>query len=523
MCSVKLSFCDGYDFFIKNLGAYIGGDLSSYANKSYLESIQIEIDNLRKEINSYQGNANPQLKGFVSETWHTYTFNIDAARKQSTARAYQVQSNTLGSVDVSTNWGEDYSLKYYSTGENSVLAQSHSLEYAYQRYIHNLGKNVEIPTREDFLKMNNIDTCTNMSLGMYEGQSRLIPSDQIVDGIEALEKRIARDISNTGNPNRVEAAQRYIEVRDKLKAHILGPNGEKSLELTERESRVLAEQSKEGKFDPARYDITLAKKADMQVLCKNAMYAGLNAAWIAALLKVVPELVSTIKKLVQEGYIDLADLEKIGTSGVDGAKNGFIHGFFCAAITSSSQVGYLGATMQSWSTSSIKSFTPSIAVAAVLLCQAVADGIKCAKGELTKTQYAFNIERSLYVAVGGLLGGLALQTLIEIPVVSYSLGSMIGSLLGGFVFTVKENVMMSLCVKNGYTIFGLVEQDYTLPNDMREKLGFPIYAYKAYKPKQYEYKSYKYKTYNKKKYNWKKIESIILNRGVVEFRKVGYV
>ena len=135
MCSVKLSFCDGYDFFIKNLGAYIGGDLSSYANKSYLESIQIEIDNLRKEINSYQGNANPQLKGFVSETWHTYTFNIDAARKQSTARAYQVQSNTLGSVDVSTNWGEDYSLKYYSTGENSVLAQSHSLEYAYQRYI----------------------------------------------------------------------------------------------------------------------------------------------------------------------------------------------------------------------------------------------------------------------------------------------------------------------------------------------------------------------------------------------------
>ena len=100
---------------------------------------------------------------------------------------------------------------------------------------------------------------------------------------------------------------------------------------------------------------------------------------------------------------------------------------------------------------------------------------------------------------------------------------MIGSLLGGFVFTAKEQVMMSLCVKNGYTVFGLVEQDYTMPDAVRKKLGFPVYGFKEYQVKEYKFKTYQQKTYNQKKYNWKRIDSIILERGVIGFRKVGYI
>lgn len=515
------TFETGYKYGIDNLGAFLGGELTRQANQPYLESIQKEIDNLTEALNKYEGNANPQLKGYVAEAWHTYTFNIDAAAKQSAERATQVESNGLGSVDVSTSWGEDYSLKYYQNGAQSALAQGHSLEYAYQRYIHRLGEGVEIPTREEYLKMSGIDPNTNMQLGMYEGQARLIPSDQLKDAIEALNKRIQRDLNNLDNPSRAESAQRLIEVRDKLTSHISGPNGEQSLELTEKESRLLAEQAKEGKFDPARYDITLAKKADAMFICGNAMRAGLNAAWISALLKMVPQLVTVIKRLVQDGYLDFDELENAGKSGLSGAKSGFFRGFLCAAIMSSSQLGYLGNAMQN--VTYTNSFAPGVGVAVVLLCQAVSDGIKCAKGELTKTQYAYNIERNLYIGVGGLVGGLALQSVIEIPVVSYAVGSMIGSLLGGFVFTAKEQVMMSLCVKNGYTVFGLVEQDYTMPDAVRKKLGFSVYGFKEYQAKEYKFKTYQQKTYNQKKYNWKRIDSIILERGVIGFRKVGYI
>lgn len=516
----KNIFEEGYDYAIENLSAYIGGEQTRQVNQPYLDAIKEQIDKLTEAINGYQGNANPQLKGYVAEAWHTYTFNIDAAAKQSGQRAAQVQSNGLGSVDISV--GDDqYSLKYYQTGGKSALAQAHSLEYAYQRYIHKLGEGSEIPTREDYLKMNGIDPNTNMQLGMYEGQARLIPSDQIQDAIKTLNERIQKELNNLNNPNRAETAQRLIEVRDKLTTHISGPNGEQSLELTEKESRILASQAKEGKFDPARYDITLAKKADMMLVCSNAMKAGLNAAWISALLKMVPQLVTVIRKLIQEGYFDFDDLVDAGKSGLSGAKSGFINGFLCAAITSASQLGYMGNAMQSAVNSA--SFAPCLGVAVVLLYQAMSDGIKCAKGELSGAQYAYNIERSLYVGVGGLAGGLALQSLIPIPVVSYAVGSMIGSLLGGFVFVAKESVMMSLCVKNGYTVFGIVDQDYTMPDEVRKKLGFPVYGYEEYQFKEYEYKRYQPQTFEMKKYDWKRMDCVILKRGVIGFRKVGYV
>ena len=515
------SFEDGYKCFVDNAGAYMGGEISRLANQPYLDSIQEQIGKLTDAINAYQGNGNPQLKGFVAEAWHAYTFNIDAAAKQSAERATQVQSPGLGSVDISTSYDVDYSLKYYGNGKNSALAQGHSLEYAYQRYVKQLGENAEIPSREAYLKQNGIDPATDMSLGMYEGQARLIPSDQIHDAIEVLNKKILKELNNLDNPDRQKVAERLIQVRDKLTDHIEGPNGERSMPLTEAESRLLANQGKEGKFDPSRYNITLAKKADALFLCENAMKAGLNAAWISALLKAVPELIHTIKKLAQKGYIEIEDFENIGKAGVDGATKGFVHGILCAFITTSSQLGYCGTAMQN--AAHTANFAPCIGVAVVLLCQAVSDGIKCAKGELTTSQYSYNIERSLYIGIGGLVGGSTLQSIVEIPVVSYAVGSMIGSLLGGLVFSAKENIMMSLCVKNGFTVFGLVEQDYTLPEAIRKKLGFPIYGQKEYNAKKYKFNTYAYKTYQRRTYNWKRIDSIILERGVIGFRKVGYV
>ena len=518
-------FEKGYKSFVEQAGAYAGGELYRISSQPYLDSIQKEINNLTNAMNKYQGNANPQLKGLVAETWHTHTFNIDAVAKQSAARATQLESNGLASVDVSTTWGDDYSLKFCKSGEISAMAQGHSLEYAYQRYIHNLKDGVEIPTRETYLKQNGFDPNTDMSLGMYEGQARLIPSDQIPDAIEALSRKIYKELNNLDNSERNKVAERLLQVKEKLTDHIESPDGAKSMPLTEQESRLLAEQSKVGNFDPERYDITLAQKTDAIFLCKNAMRAGLNAAWISALLKSVPELIRVIKKLADKGIVNKEDFERIGIAGVKGGVAGFFGGLICAFITSSSQLGYLGNAMRSATTS--VNFAPSLAVCVVLLSEAVLDGYKCANGELTSAQYAYNIEKNLYIGVGGLAGGYFLQGLflhiIEIPVVAYTLGSMIGSLLGGLVFSVKEHVMMSLCVKNGYRIFGLVEQDYTLPIKIRKKLGFQIYGYDEYEAREYKRQTYSYQTYQRQTYNWQTVDSIILKRGVIGFRKVGYM
>lgn len=240
--------------------------------------------------------------------------------------------------------------------------------------------------------------------------------------------------------------------------------------MTEAESRELAQLAKEGKFNPERFDITLAKKADFAYLTKNAMNAGLNAAWISALLKMVPELIGSLKKLLKEGYLDSEDLKNIGKAGVNGAKDGFLRGFFCAAISTAAETGLLGQAMKTASESA--GFAPIIGTMVVLVCQSVSDGIKCAQGELTGREYAYNIEKNIVIAASGVAGGLALQAAIPVPIISYAIGSIVGSMLGGLVFSAKEQIMLSLCVKHGYTVFGMVDQDYTMPDSARKKVRF---------------------------------------------------
>ena len=479
MSERRNTFKDGADFYAKEIGAFVGGEHTRLANADYLKNVQQEIDNLSEAINKYADNGNPQLKGLVAEAWHTYTFNIDAAAKQSVNRAVQVESNTLGSVDVSTSWGEDYSLKYYKSGSDSAIAQGHSLEYAYQKYIHNLREGASIPTREEYLAMSGIDPKTDMALCMYEGQARLIPSDQIQDAIEALNKKIVKELNNLDNPERSKVAERLIQVKEKLTSHIESPDGASSANLTEAESRELAQLAKEGKFDPERFDITLAKKADFAYLTKNAMNAGLNAAWISALLKIVPELIGSLKKLLKEGYLDSEDLKNIGKAGVNGAKDGFLRGFFCAAISTAAETGLLGQWM--------------------------------------------NIFFFSVIAASGVAGGLALQAAIPVPIISYAIGSIVGSMLGGLVFSAKEQIMLSLCVKHGYTVFGLVDQDYTMPDSARKKLGFPVFGFDEYKFSEYKFHEYKAIQYKWQEYKWKKLDCVLLKRGVIACRKIAYI
>ena len=521
MSERRNTFKDGADFYAKEIGAFVGGEHTRLANADYLKNVQQEIDNLSEAINKYADNGNPQLKGLVAEAWHTYTFNIDAAAKQSANRAVQEESNTLGSVDVSTSWGEDYSLKYYKSGSDSAIAQGHSLEYAYQKYIHNLREGASIPTREEYLAMSGIDPKTDMALCMYEGQARLIPSDQIEDAIEALNKKIAKELNNLDNPERAKVAERLIQVKEKLTSHIESPDGASSANLTEAESRELAQLAKEGKFTPERFDITLAKKADFAYLTKNAMNAGLNAAWISALLKMVPELIGSLKKLLKEGYLDSEDLKNIGKAGVNGAKDGFLRGFFCAAISTAAETGLLGQAMKTASESA--GFAPIIGTMVVLVCQSVSDGIKCAQGELTGREYAYNIEKNIVIAASGVAGGLALQAAIPVPIISYAIGSIVGSMLGGLVFSAKEQIMLSLCVKHGYTVFGLVNQDYTMPDSARKKLGFPIFGFDEYKFKEYTFHEYKPIQYKWQEYKWKTLDCVLLKRGVIACRKIAYV
>jgi hypothetical protein len=46
------------------------------------------------------------------------------------------------------------------------------------------------------------------------------------------------------------------------------------------------------------------------------------------------------------------------------------------------------------------------------------------------------------------------------------LGTLIGAVLGGLSYKWVNDLEISLCVEKGYTFFGLVKQDYTIPEPL---------------------------------------------------------
>lgn len=142
----KDSFKEGYNYFTEQVGSYTGSDFSRIANQPYLDNIQKEINALETAMNSYKGNGNPNLHGYLAEEWHAHTFNIDAAVKRTNeyAKVLSEEVNNLGSADIGTSWNENYGLKFYKNGEGSTMAQAKSVEERYREFI----KGKEPPQQE---------------------------------------------------------------------------------------------------------------------------------------------------------------------------------------------------------------------------------------------------------------------------------------------------------------------------------------------------------------------------------------
>ena len=65
--------------------------------------------------------------------------------------------------------------------------------------------------------------------------------------------------------------------------------------------------------------------------------------------------------------------------------------------------------------------------------------------------------------LGAQIGGAIVQVIgFEMPVVGYILGSLIGTAFCA-VYKIGKKIFLSICVDTGFTCFGLVDQDYSMP------------------------------------------------------------
>ena len=499
-------FEKGYKSTIGNISGITAGQISG----EYINSINSSVEETVNNLNSFEGflTSTKALKGDVAEFWHSGTFNINAALNGSKDRVDVDRSHDFASADISSNFGKSFGLKYYSDGQASAKAQAVSVFQRFKEYQSNGGTD----SLEEFLsKRGYTDIDSILNDPIYSGQIRIIPRDQLQEATEWLERMI-----KTESARRPEQVERYKETLALLKDRLSNDEGVESIPLSKDEAEALAALAKEGKVSAEELGLTTEELVKFEHVLQQAFKAGLTAATISMVLKVAPEIFKAIEHLINEGEIDVEDFKRIGFAAISGSAEGFIRGSVSAALTTSCKAGLLG--------SALKSVDPTIIGAiTVITMNVLKNSVYVVAGKKTRQELTDELIRDMYVSACSLIGGGISQAIIEIPILGYMIGSFIGSVIGSFTYNVGYNACLSFCADTGFTMFGLVEQDYTLPQEVLEEIGIEIFDYEAFEFDEFEFDEFEFDEFEFDAFEPETLDINFLRRGVIGVSRIGYV
>lgn len=494
--------------FISALQDNLGSQGAAYLADRYVQEVSKACEAFENDINSFKGYATDpkMLKGDIAEFEIADSFNAKAVADHSKFRVEVNRSHVFASEDISASWGEGFGLKFYQNAKATAKAQSIS----YKEYENHYGTTHET---------------INENASIYANQTRLNPADQQED-IDAIYKlKFAKEACT-----RPEQAQRYKEALDHSQTKIIAPDGTESDELTIKDAEKIAKEAKEGKFKASERGFSKEQLIGAKQILSEGLHAGINAAIITLVLKLAPEIWEMLLKLHKEGAINIDDFKELGFAAIDASKQGFIRGFISASVVTACHSGHLGASLVNVSSGVVAAIT-------VLVIETFNDSILICKGQLSKQEMAWHLTRNTLVIGCGVGGGMLAQVLVGKVVgkisgatlqavapwlpFAYMLGNFVGTIVGSFVFSMSDKAFMSISLETGFAFWGLVDQDYTLPDEVIKNLGIDIFEYEQYFPEIVNFDTYTPEYYQIDTYESEMIH--ILRRGVVEVHKIGYI
>ena len=497
------SFEQGYEEATKNAGAQYGGQMAD----QYVSRVNEAIDKLNSELNGFEGYQTGigQLQGNIAEHWHAGTFNINAAIKENNAIASVPQSHDLGSPDIKIG-DIEYGLKYYKNAAATANAQSESYFQRFCEYRATSGR-TEL-SFDQYIAENGFSENILWNDPIYSGQVRIIPSDQYEAAVEYLKWKIAKE-----QIIRPEQVKRYQETLDMLSTKV-EHNGTESVELSREDAQKLAQLAKEGKADVREFGITTEELMSFHHALAKGLKAGQTAGMITMVLKAAPHLYKCIEELISSGEIDEEEFKQLGIKALTGYTEGFVRGFITGTLVTSCESGLLGA--------SLKSVDPSIIGALVVVCmQAIQGAFLVAEGKISTEEFIADISKTTFVAVCGVGTGMAFAALTMGNTFAYMLGNFVGSLVGGFVYQELDDMVMALAVEKGWTFFGIVAQDYTLPDSVLKEIGLDLFEIDWFEPDVFKPDVFEFDEFEIDEFKPDFITA--LRRGVIGVHRVGYI
>ena len=477
------SFYKGFQFAAELVNSVNAANVS----EEYINSINNEINKLAQNLQALNSNqSDAVLGGFAAEEWHAGTFNIDAVSNRSDHRYYvnRSEQHLKNSVDLKNNFGgKEYSSKYYFNAEESVKQQA--------KYDHDLKQ------------------------AAYHNQERLVPEDQLEAGKAYAQKQYLRN-----KDIRPDVADSYKETGEHLTDIISDNEGNQSKPMSKKGIEETARDIKNGELDLAKNGVTAKEYMKENLVLQDAFKAGVSAATLTVVLQVTPEIMKCITYLVNTGELDIDQLKHTGLTAIGAVPEGFFRGSLSSSLMAYAKAGFFG--------KALTNMTPDVLGAMVTITmQTVKNGILVASGNMTSQEMANQfvdsaITTSLYIS-GSKLGGAIGQAFApELPVLGFLIGSLIGSSCA-VIYGIGKQQFISLCVDTGFTCFGLVEQDYTLPEEILKQLDIDLIPI--------DYAEVSYADIDTINLDYNEIKAVpydtigytMVKRGVIGVNKIGYI
>ncbi|ETP72539.1 hypothetical protein UYO_1468 [Lachnospiraceae bacterium JC7] len=438
----KKAIENGFTYMATNVAGVTAGG----AGGQYVENVSEAIQQLTDGMNSYSGSnlGIGQLKGFAAEQYHAGTFNINAALRGTTNRAFVNASTKHASVDISTNFEKNYSLKYYADATLSAKNQAKNVIQAYHEYLSKSNTSSPMSFEEYIETYGYSSDMTELLKSVYYGQGRIIPSDQLSDAIKYLEREIAKESTKQG-ANRAALLENYKETLKNLSDRIKDGNGTESMPLTKEEAETIAKVCKEGKFDPKDFGLELSDLITTKYILQQAAKAGLTAAALSVVIKTVPDICSIVDHLIKEKEVDPEQLKKLGLDALSGSVEGFLKGSIASAVTICCKSGKLGAFMQTANAN-------VIGVITVLAFDTMKNGLLVLSGKMSKEEMGEAFKEESYVTANAISFGLAGQALVPIPGIGFVIGSVLGTVLGTTMYHAGDQWVNSFASNANYFI-----------------------------------------------------------------------
>ena len=449
---------DGWNLMSIILGENSGGQFGA----SYVASIEEAINTYSNVISNtdkstdfykmYKNTPIEQQKGNVAEDFQAGTFNVDAAAKSSCFRAIKLGVNFDGSVDtvvvdVRTLTPEEW---LNPAGHYDSIVGKAVKKYQMKVYNNSIkGFNALADSRY-------LDT-----------HQQALTSSDTKEFIENNPRGIKHVLRGTHDPRpEVETANRHVSetLTDKMEH-----DGVTSKPATNKRYKEMARSSRgEEKYNPNDDGVSVTNAIQTEDLIREALKGGATATIITFAIQMAPEIVKVIDYLVKHGELDWDQIKQFGEKALSSTVKSFVHGSIASGFVIAAKKGLLGEPLKYMDATLIGALV-------CIVMDTVVNVIKLAAGKITARQMGMAFIDSTVISlsfVGAMkVGGLIGQAIApQLPVVGYIIGSLIGCSVG-VLYSVGKNKLISFCKDSGFTCFGLVDQNYVVPEELLNEMG----------------------------------------------------